>query len=119
MSNKRLLLVPRMVAQDLAEYWEAVNVYDDDSQYAEDNRDDLEAVRQACDAVEKALSLTDKPMLSFYLADAAAEQLSSEAENRLGIARDLRDGLHKVVEAEQWRKADALVKAYGRVLKQK
>lgn len=73
------------------EYWEAVNVYDD-SPVRRGQPDDLKAVRQACDAVEKALSLTDKPMLSFYLADAAAEQLSSEAENRLGIARTCATG---------------------------
>jgi hypothetical protein len=113
------LIVSRIVAVDLCDYWNQVDINSDDSEFALDNPETIGGVRDAWLILERAMNEQSKALLLVELETAGTEALFEEAKNRLDIARDQMKELHPTVEAGQHRKARAMVRAYQRLLRQK
>jgi DNA primase len=109
----------RVVAEDLVDYWDEVDVGSDDSEYAQDNADTIGGARDAWIVLQRALHEQKAKQLLIELETAGAIELFDEAENRLGIARDQVKALHPKVEAKQRRAASALAMGYARLVVQR
>lgn len=108
------ILVSRIVAEDLAYYWEEVGALDDTSEFAADNADCLAAVREAHRAVSIA-AIGSSALRFLELSAEALAELKNEAENRCDIYRSAEKDTRGTHEHGR---AQALYRAYRRVLKQ-
>jgi hypothetical protein len=117
---KTPLLIARVAAADLCDYWNAVDI-NDDGEFARDNADYIDAIREAFIELERAMAKQKKALLLVELEDNVRKEVFDQADNCLDIVYSLIDDANDEAEPNltSLRRLRALKRAYQRLLKKK